>query len=141
MDAVFVLPWWAWGYLLLLLTLFVAGLLSEGDKRSFNRLISSAFSIFAIHIFVIGFFNGFILDAIDYLIIPMFLIGVFWEYTRADMETVRAKEELEAEADLTDDERDFLLNVALVFNACLIIPGYAAGFVLCVQVLGAGIGF
>ncbi len=131
----FLLPWWASGYLLTILTLFFIGVFS-GDERSFNRIVSSAFSVFAIHIFVIGFFNAFIIHSIGYLIIPMFLIGVFWEYTRANIEKARARVELEKEADLSDGERDFLLSAALFMNACLIVPGYMAGFVLVLRVLG-----
>ncbi len=131
-----VLPWWAWGYLLVLMTLFFAGLMADDEGRSFNRIISSCFSIFAIYIFVIGFFNSFILDAIDYLIIPMFLIGVFWEYTRANIETKRAEEMLEKEADLSEEERSLFIAIALGFNALIIVPGYAAGFLLCFRVLG-----
>ncbi|MGH1457060.1 MAG: hypothetical protein ACRBDI_09785 [Alphaproteobacteria bacterium] len=131
----FVLPWWAWAYLFALLSLFFAGLFS-GEERSFNRIISSAFSVFSINIFVIGFFNGFIIDLIGYLIIPMFMIGVFWEFTRANIETARAQSELEKEVELSEGERDFLLNTALLFNAVVIVPGYVAGFVLCLRVLG-----
>ena len=136
MITALVLPWWGWGYLLVLLTLFFAGLLADDDTRSFNRIISSGFSIFAIHIFVIGLFNSFVLDAIDYLIIPMFLIGVFWEYTRANIETKRAEEVLEQEADLSEEERNLFITIALGFNALVIVPGYAAGFILCFRVLG-----
>ncbi len=131
----FELPWWAWGYLFALLSLFFAGLFA-GEERSVNRIISSAFSVFSINIFVVGFFNGFVLDLIGYLIIPMFMIGVFWEFTRANIETVRAQAELEKEADLNDEERNFLLNMALLFNALVIVPGYVAGLVLCLRVVG-----
>lgn len=131
-----VLPWWAWGYLLVLVTLFIAGLMAKDESRSFNRIISSAFSVFAIHIFVFGLFNQSVTDAIDYLIIPMFLIGVFWEYTRATIETKRVEEELKREADLSDEERNLFLTIALAFNALVIVPGYAVGFLLCFRVLG-----
>ena len=130
------MPWWAWAYLLSLLTLFIAGLLADDDTRSFNRIISSAFSIFSIYIFVFGFFNQFVLDAIDYLVIPMFLIGVFWEFTRSNIETKHAEEELKKEADLSEEERNLFITIAIGVNALVIVPGYAAGFILCFRALG-----
>ena len=131
-----VLPWWAGGYLFALMFLFVLSFMLDDDGRSFNRIVSSAFSVFSIHIFVVGFFNDFILDSIGYLIIPMFLIGVFWEYTRANIETKRAEEELAKELELSAEERDLFLTIAMGFNAIVIVPGYVAGFLLCFRVLG-----
>lgn len=129
------LPWWGWGYLLVVMTLFIAGCISD-EKPDWNELVSSALSLFSICIFVIGFFNAFIVDAVNYLLIPMFLIGVYWEFSRALTESRRAEEDLSNDIDLTDNERIVLLNVAIGVNALVVVPGYVMGLVLCCKLLG-----
>lgn len=135
MIAQITLPWWGWGYLLVTLFFFVIGVLGD-DKKMWNEIVSSALSLFSICLFVIGFFNYFIVDAVDLLFIPMFLIGIYWEFTKAVVESSRAEEELAKEAELNENERLVMLNVAIAFNACLVVPGYVMGLILCFSVLG-----
>ncbi len=128
------LPWWGWGYLLFVLIMFVVSFFAD-KKVNFNELTSSAFSLFTICVFVIGFFNPQIVTFLGVLIIPMALIGIYWEFTRAVIETRQAEVELTNEAELDDSERKFLLNVAIGFNALIVVPGYIVGIVLSISVL------
>ncbi len=129
------LPWWAWLYLLLVMGTFVAGFFAE-EKFDNSDITSSVFSFFSICVFVIGFFNPSIPAFLGYLIIPMTFIGMYAEFTRAVIETRLAEEELSKDNDLDDSERKFLLNFAIALNAFIVVPGYAMGLILCINVLG-----
>ncbi len=127
------LPWWAWAYLVLVLGVYAASFFSDEDVQGeFDRddIISSSISLFCICVFVVGFFNSSVTDFLGFMVIPMVGVGVFWEFTRAVRETGLAQRELDGEQDLTDGERRFLLNIAVGFNAVLVVPGYMVGVLL-----------
>ncbi len=128
------LPWWGWFYLFFVLLMFVASFFSH-KKQNFNEIISSAFSLFTICVLVIGFFNFQIVNFLGVLIIPMTLVGIYWEFTRAVIETKEAEAELASEAELNDNERVFLLNIAVGFNALTVLPGYIIGIILSLDIL------
>lgn len=130
-----VLPWWGWGYLLFVLTIFVTSFFSE-KSLNMNEVSASAMSLFSICVFVIGFYNPLVVQFLGILIIPMTLIGIYWEFTSAIYETENAQDELAREADLSDGERTLLLNVAIGFNALIVVPGYVIGILLSFNVLG-----
>ncbi|PCI57093.1 MAG: hypothetical protein COB36_02145 [Alphaproteobacteria bacterium] len=130
-----VLPWWGWGYLLVVLTIFVTSFFSE-KSLNMNEVSASAMSLFSICVFVIGFYNPLVVQFLGILIIPMTLIGIYWEFTSAIYETGNAQDELAREADLSDGERTLLLNVAIGFNALIVVPGYVLGIILSIYVLG-----
>lgn len=129
------LPWWASGYLLLVLGLFVAGFFTE-KPRSQHDMIGSVMSLFSICVFVLCFFSAEIFALFGLLVIPLTLMGVYWEFTRAVAETSYAREMLGEEGDLSEGEQDFLLNVAVGFNALIFVPGYLAGVFLSFRTLG-----
>ncbi len=129
------LPWWGWVYLLLTLAVFVAGFFSE-ERLDLDELVGSSLSLFSICVFVIGFFNPQVVAFFGVLLVPMAGIGIYWEFIRANEETRRAEEELSREPDLDDGERALLLNVAVGFNALIVVPGYMVGVVLCFNMLG-----
>lgn len=129
------MPSWAWGYILLCAGLFTLSVSSE-KTRNKNELISSVFSLICICVFTLGFFNAFIANILGYLVIPMACVGIYWEFTRAIIETKLAEEELEKEGDLSEGERSALLNLAIGFNALIVVPGYVMGLMLSFRVLG-----
>ena len=135
MDSAIYLPWWAWGYLAVALVVFALSWTIE-EMRSHNNVISSSLSLFTICTCVVGFFNPQIPEFLGVLIIPMVAIGIYWEFTRVEVEKKIARKMLEQDLELTDDEREFLLNTGLVFNALIIVPGYVMGLFLCFNVLG-----
>ncbi len=130
------LPWWVSLYLLVVLGLYIAGLFTE-KPRSRDDFIGSAMSLFSICTFVICYFNPEVSKLFGFLVIPLTICGVYWEFTRAIRETSYAREMLAEEGDLTDGEQDFLLNMAIGFNALVIVPGYLAGVILSLRVVGA----
>lgn len=129
------LPWWGWGYLLFVLAMFVTSFFSE-KSLDMNEVSGSALSLFSICVFVVGFYNPAIVQFLGVLIIPMTVIGIYWEFTRAVQETGCAQDELAHEPDLSEGEREVLLNVAIGFNALLVVPGYVLGVILSFNVLG-----
>jgi len=129
------MPWWGWGYLLFVLTMFVASFMTE-TPRNQHEIIGSTLSLFTICTFVVGFFNLYVVDFLGVMLLPMFAVGVYWEFTRSISETKRAQDMLVGERDLSDEERAFLLNFAMVFNAIIIVPGYVMGLVLCTEFIG-----
>ena len=129
------LPWWGWGYLILALIVFVISWSVEA-ARSHDNILASTLSLFTICVSVIGFFNPPVIAFLGFFIIPMVALGVFWEFTRAVKETDVAQAMLEEDPELTEKERDFLLNIAIGFNALIILPGYIMGLILCFNVLG-----
>lgn len=135
MGAAIYLPWWAWIYLIIALAVFALSWTIE-EMRSHNNVISSSLSLFTICICVVGFYNPQIPEFLGLLLIPMVAIGIYWEFTRVEVEKKIARSMLDQDLELTDDERDFLLNIGLVFNALIIAPGYIMGLVLCFNVLG-----
>lgn len=129
------LPWWASLYLLVVLGLYVAGLFTE-KPRSRHEFVGSAMSLFSICTFVICYFSLEVFQLFGLLVIPLTACGIYWEFTRAIRETSYAREMLAEEGDLTDGEQDFLLNIAIGFNALIVVPGYLAGAVLSLRAVG-----
>ncbi len=129
------LPWWATGYLFIVFGLFVAGLFTE-KIRSHHEIVGSVMSFFSISVFVVCFFDTGLREMFGLLFLPMTAIGLYWEFMRAVKETSYAREMLKDEGDLSDEERSFLLNVAIGFNALVVVPGYMMGVMLCLSVLG-----
>jgi threonine/homoserine/homoserine lactone efflux protein len=129
------LPWWALVYLAFVFGFTVAG--SGGRlKRSGVSIALSAVSFCFITTFVIGYFHRSLIDGIDWIILPMAVLGVAWEFYLAVTETARAEEELKTDQDLSDEERTFLINFAIFMNALLVVPGYALGIKFCLYYLG-----
>ena len=115
--------------------MFVTSFFSE---KSLNRheISASLLSLISLFTFVVGFYNPPVIQFSGLLIIPMTLIGIYWEFTRAVQETGYAQDELAQEPDLSDGERAVLLNVAIGFNALIVVPGYVMGIILSFNVLG-----
>ncbi len=128
------MPWWAWGYLLITISVFMLGLAVD-RSRSGNKIFSSSMSLFTIYVSVIGFFNDQIVSFLGLFILPMVFIGIFWEFTSSIRESKRARDMLDNDPSLTDEERDFLMNAAIIFNALIVVPGYVMGLFLCFKVL------
>ncbi len=128
------MPWWAWLYLAFVLVMFVWGFAMDKDMKR-DELIGSALSLFSICVFVSSFFNAYIAQFFGMLLLPMVLIGALWEFKRAIDGTDNAQDELSRERDLSDGERTVLLNVAIGFNALIIVPGYVIGAVLCFHMI------
>ncbi len=135
MESAIYLPWWAWAYLIIALIVFALGWTIE-EMRTQNNVISSSLSLFTICTCVVGFYNPQIPEFLGLFLIPMVGIGIYWEIIRVEVEKKIALKMLEQDLALTDDERDFLLNTGLVFNALIIVPGYVMGLFLCFNVLG-----
>lgn len=137
------MPWWAWGYLIIQFCLLsmscFPGVRSQyvdnNPKRMRHEIIASACSLLSVCIFVIAYFHGPLMDLFHYGLIPMFLMGVYWECTSVKYQLAYARHELEHE-DLSDEERNFLLNAAIAFNVFFVVPGYFAGCIVCLRVLG-----
>lgn len=120
---------------MLVLTMFISGFLTD---KSWNRheITGSVLSLLSICIFTICFFNADIYRIFGYWLLPMVIIGGYWEFIRAVQETEAAKGELEKEPELDEKERDLMLNIAIAFNAFIVVPGYVMGIVLCFHLLG-----
>lgn len=140
MDTGVLMPWWAWGYLMLVSAIFIMGCFVEpktvSRKMYVNSMFASCCSLFCICIFVIGVFNPEAVSVFGPMIVPMTVVGLFWEFTKAVNETRIAERELKREFDLSDDEQKFMLNMAIGFNAILVVPGYVAGLMLSMRILG-----
>lgn len=80
-------------------------------------------------------FNVEIAQFLGLFLLPITAIGIYWEYSRAERETVSAKRQLAEEIDLTEEEQEFMLNIALGLNALVVVPGYVAGLILCFNML------
>lgn len=129
------LPWWALVYLAFVFGFTVAG--SSGRlKRNLASVFCSVVSFCFIATFVIGYFHRSLIDTIGWIVIPMTMIGIAWEFYLAVTETGRAEEDLKDDPDLSDDERSFLINFAVFMNALLVVPGYALGIKLCLYYSG-----
>ncbi len=129
------MPWWAWLYLFIALIVFLLSL-SVDEHSSGNKIFSSILSLFTICISVVGFFNIHVVDFLGLFIIPMVALGIFWEFTRSVQESEIAQKMLDSDPALSDEERNFLMNTAIAFNALIVVPGYVMGIVLCFNVLG-----
>ncbi|MCB1591895.1 MAG: hypothetical protein KDI90_05530 [Alphaproteobacteria bacterium] len=126
------IPWWGVLYLVVLLSLTVAGIL-EDFKNNPKGACSSAISCFFSYVFVAGYFNENWAAKFGWVLIPMVIYGLMWEFYASVRETGKAQQELQTYDDLTDDEKSFLLNMAVMFNAFVVLPGYLAGVKLCVD--------
>lgn len=131
------LPWWAAGYLMVLLSFSVAGLIND-LKHHPAGCVGSVMSLAFVFVFVIGYFHAPLAQHFGLLMLPMVVIGVAWEFTQAVQDTGRAEEELEKENDLDENEKTFLLNMATALNALLIVPGYVFGLKLCFDIIFGG---
>ncbi len=128
------MPVWAWLYLVLVLLVFIAGFFTE-YKRSFGEIYGSVLSLFSICALVVAFFNQEVATFLGLFVFPITAIGIYWEHSRAEREIVFARSRLAQEIELDDDEREFLLNVAIGINALLVVPGYVAGLIVCFNLL------
>ena len=117
------LPWWALTYLGVLFMITSAGAVTT-FKDDPAAAISSFFSTVCIFVFVLGIFYAPLAQFFGWFLMPMVGIGVFWELKRASIETGMAEKELENEPDLTDDERSFLINFAIILNAFIVVLGF-----------------
>lgn len=125
-------PWWAVLYLVVLFSFTVAGI-AEDWRRNPPGACSSAISCFFSIVFVIGYFNEMWAAKFGWVLIPMVIYGLMWEFYASVRESGQAEEELKTYDDLTDEEKSFLLNMAIVVNAMIVLPGYLAGLRLCVD--------
>jgi hypothetical protein len=130
------MPIWAWLYLVLVLLMFIAGFFTE-YKRDFNEISGSVLSLFSICALVVALFNSPVAAFLGWLVFPITAIGIYWEHNRAEREIVFARGRLSEEIELDDDEREFLLNVAIGLNALLVVPGYVAGMIVCFNMITA----
>ena len=129
------MPIWAWLYLVLVLLVFIAGFFTE-YKRDYNEISGSVLSLFSICTLVVALFNSTVATFLGLFVFPITAIGIYWEYSRSEREIVFARGRLAQEIELDDDEREFLLNVAIGLNALLVVPGYAAGLIVCFGFFG-----
>ncbi len=125
-------PWWAVLYLTVLFAFTVAGIIEDWTRNP-RGTCSSAISCFFSIVFVIGYFNAPWAAKFGWVLIPMVIYGLMWEFYASVRETGQAEQELKTYEDLTDEEKSFLLNMAIVFNALIVLPGYLAGIKLCVD--------
>ncbi len=133
------MPWWAWLYLSFVFAMFVLSLFVE-KPVSIDDLIGSALSLFTICICVIGFFNAEVSSFFGLLLLPMVGLGCVWEFKRAIEETGRTQDELEKEKELSEGEQRVMLNIAIGFNAAMIVPGYMVGIVVCFHMVKGMLG-
>lgn len=125
-------PWWAVLYLVVLLSLAAAGAL-EDLKSNPKGACSSAISCVFSFVFVVGYFNEAWAAKFGWVLIPMVVYGLMWEFYASVRESGQAEAELKGYDELTDDEKNLLLNAAIVMNALIVLPGYLAGLKLCVD--------
>lgn len=133
-DEALVLPWWAAGYICVVYAFSAVGLW-EDWKNSPPLAVGGVLSLATITVFVFSYFNPTIAQHFGWLFVPMFVLGVLWEFTHAVRETERAQEELDAERELNEGEKNFLVNVAVGVNAILVVPGYVFGLKLCIDLI------
>ncbi|MFP4097525.1 MAG: hypothetical protein ACLFP8_01095 [Alphaproteobacteria bacterium] len=128
------LPIWAGVYLIVVMIVFIAGFFS-GHKQTFHEISGSVLSLLSICTLVVSLFNGFVASFLGWFVLPVTLIGLYWEYNRAEREIVFARIRLSEEVDLDEDEREFLLNFAIGLNALIVVPGYVCGVILSFNLL------
>ncbi len=125
-------PWWAMMYLVVLFSFTVAGMIEHWKRNPAEACSSFISGCFAL-VFVVGYFNVEWVERFGWLLLPMLIYGLLWEFYASVQETYLAEEELKKQNDLTDDEKTILLNLAIFVNALVVVPGYVAGVKLCVD--------
>ena len=128
------MPWWAWGYLFVVIGVFIASFFTPREI-SFDRLLASSCSLFSICTFVIAFFHPQIVQFFGLFLVPMTMMGIYWELISSADETSEAQAYLNKQNDMNDGERTFLLNIAIGLNALVVVPGYVVGILLSANVL------
>lgn len=129
------MPVWAGVYLILVLIVFISGFFTE-RSQGFHEISSSVFSLASICALVVALFNVQVAVFLGWFIVPITGMGLYWEYFKAERDLVFARLHLAEEIDLDDEEREFLLNIAIGLNALMVVPGYVAGLVLSFNLLG-----
>lgn len=135
MFPVIEMPWWAWGYLLFIVSMFTISW-SMTIVREQCDPFASAMSLLTMCCFVAGFYNSDVVTFLGWFILPMFVLGVFWEYKRYFIEKRIGHQMLLEQPEITDGDIKLFLNAAFVFNLIMVAPAYLMGFALCFEVLG-----
>ncbi|MCB1682758.1 MAG: hypothetical protein KDI65_12600 [Alphaproteobacteria bacterium] len=125
-------PWWASLYLVVLFSFTVAGII-EDWRRNPRGACASAISCCFSFVFVIGFFHPDWATKFGWVLIPMLIYGLMWEFYASVQESSEAEQELKSHDDLTEEEQTMLLNMAIIVNALVVVPGYMAGLKLCMD--------
>jgi len=128
------LPWWAGLYLGIVFLMSAAGFMFSYQKDPAPAL-SDLLSTLCVFVFVMGYFHAPLALYFGWFLVPMVLMGIAWEYKRAIFETGLAERELEKEAELTENERRALINLAIALNGFVVVPGYVCGLVLCFNLM------
>ena len=129
MSTLINMPIWAWIYLVLVLIVFIASMFTE-RKRDVHQISGSVFSLFSICALVVALFNPPVAGFLGWFVLPITAIGLYWEFSRAEQEIVVARARLAEDGELDDEEREFLLNIAIGLNALIVVPGYVAGLIV-----------
>ncbi len=117
--------------------IYVVGLFLDEDADRAKRIVS-IFSLLSICVCVSGFFNPVIAGFLGLLLVPIVVMGLYWEFVQAVRDTSKAQEEIEKDQELDEWERNALLNVGIALNAALVVPGYMFGVLICARLLSGG---
>ena len=120
----------------LVLISFISGFLAP-YKHSVYEISGSVLSLFSISVLVVALFNVSVETFLGWFVFPITAIGMYWEYNRAEREIVFARSRLAEEIELDDEEREFLLDIAIGLNALTVVPGYVAGIIVCFNMLNS----
>ena len=121
-------------YLVVLFSFTVAGIIDDWNKKNTPGVAASIISCCFLFVFVIGFFNEEWVAKFGWILVPMLIYSLLWEFYASVQETGEAEKEINTFDDLSPEEKNFLLNLAIFANALIVVPGYVLGIKLCIDI-------
>ena len=108
------------------------------DDYKSNKLNAAAnlISLIIVFVFIFSFFDPEIANSLGYFVIPMFGIGIIWEFFSAVKDATEHEAELAVDQTISKKEGAQILNIACFINALVVVPGYLAGLKLCLDAFG-----
>lgn len=128
------LPWWAFLYLAIVLIANVGGA-AEDYQRSKSMAFAHILSFSFVCVFVTGYFYPDTIAFLGFALFPMVIGGLLWEFFSAMIDAQKGRVMLENEIDLDEQDKQGIMDVAMIVNALIVLPGYIIGLKLCVDMV------
>jgi len=126
------MPWWAILYIIVFTILLIGGIFDDIQKQNKPWYVAGNIltGIFVI-VFVVAFYNKNLAEFIDWIIIPMLITGIIWEFYSSTKEI----SEFAQDTELSNIEKKWISYFSLIIVDLLTIPGYIAGFISCMVII------
>src|SRR5262245_35598097 len=113
----FDLPWWAIVYLVFAAFLSFSSAIDDLRDKRLIMAFASVVSFLCVFLLVCTFYNIPFRSTLNWLVFPMTLLGLGWECYSTSTDLMRAEKEiLEQEHDLSDTQKQAILNIAMIAN-------------------------